>query len=539
MTSPINVQLINRASAAVQRRAFAEAEALCSQVLSQFGEEANALMLLGVMRMEADDHAGAIGFFERARAAMPAHIHVLVNLGAAYRASGRSHEARIVLEQALQIDRRFAIAHNNLGNVLLDLGDKAGAKREYERAIVAQTTYAEPIAGLARLAEEEHRLDDASRLAERALSLAPNHVLAAMTRARVAYRKGEVEKAASQLETLLRAPGLRSTNRIVCEGYLGDALDRLGQFDAAFAAFSRANELQHALYAPIFAQADAPLSPASAGRLRAFVKRFDPSTWQPGPPPERAPVFLVGFPRSGTTLLDQILASHPEIATLEERDALIDAVTTLIRPDGDFDFWATLSEDEIVRLRSLYWRQVEVGLKGAPMKRVFVDKLPLNALLLPVIHRLFPTAKIVLALRDPRDVVLSCYQQRFGMSLAMFQLLKLDTAAAYYDAVMALVRACRERLALDLHEVRYEAVVSDFEATVRALLAFLGVGWDAAVRDYAETARQRTVGTPSAAQVVMPLYASAQGKWRNYRRFLAPVLPTLEPWVEALGYEPS
>jgi tetratricopeptide (TPR) repeat protein len=539
MTSPVNMQLVNRAAAAVQRRAFAEAEELCRQVLAQFGEDANALMLLGVIRIEADDHRGAIAFFERARAAMPAHIHVLVNLGAAYRTTGRLHEARIVLERALEIDRRFAIAHNNLGNVLLDLGDKAGAKREYERACVAQPTYAEPIAGLARLAEEEHRLDDARRLSERALSLAPGQLLAAMTRARVAYRMGEVEKAASQLEALLRAPGLKSTNRVVCEGYLGDALDKLARFDAAFAAFSRANELQHALYAPIFAQADGPMSPASAGRLKAFVERIDPSTWRAAPPAAKVPVFLVGFPRSGTTLLDQILASHPEITTLEERDALVDAASTLIRPDGDFDFWATLGEEEIERLRSLYWRQVEAGLKGAPMKRVFVDKLPLNALLLPVICRVFPTAKIVLALRDPRDVVLSCYQQQFGMSLAMFQLLKLDTAAAYYDVVMALVRACRERLKPDLHEVRYEAVVFDFEATVRALLAFLGVAWDEAVRDYAETARQRAVRTPSASQVVMPLYGSAQGKWRNYRRFLAPVLPALEPWVQAFGYEPS
>jgi hypothetical protein len=250
-------------------------------------------------------------------------------------------------------------------------------------------------------------------------------------------------------------------------------------------------------------------------------------------------VFQVGFPRSGTTLLDQILASHPDVTTLEERDTLVGVADVLIRPDGDFKFWATLDDGEIERLRSLYWQQVDAGLMGAPMKRVFVDKLPLNALLLPVIHRLFPSAKIVLAMRDPRDVVLSCYQQRFGMSLAMFQLLRLDTAAAFYDAVMGLAHACRSRLALDLHEARYESVVTDFESAVRALLEFLGLAWHEGVRDYAATAKQRPIATPSAIQVVQPIYASAQGKWRNYRRFLEPVLPTLEPWVRAFGYEPS
>jgi hypothetical protein len=165
--------------------------------------------------------------------------------------------------------------------------------------------------------------------------------------------------------------------------------------------------------------------------------------------------------------------------------------------------------------------------------------LPLNATLLPVIYRLFPQAKIVFAVRDPRDCVLSCYQQRFGMNAAMFQLLRLETAAAYYDAVMGLVRVCRERLPLDVHEVRHEAVVGDFDAAVGALLSFLGLTWDDAVRGYAETARRRVIATPSAAQVVQPLYTSSQGKWRNYRRFLAPVLPVLDPWVAAFGYEPS
>jgi hypothetical protein len=211
----------------------------------------------------------------------------------------------------------------------------------------------------------------------------------------------------------------------------------------------------------------------------------------------------------------------------------------LVRSEGDFDFWATIADADLEQLRRYYWGQVESGLLGAPMKDVFVDKLPLNAALLPVIHRLFPTAKIVFALRDPRDAVLSCYQQRFGMSAAMFQLLRLDTAARYYDAVMALVRACRAKLPLDVHEVRYEAVVSDFDATVGRLLAFMKLPWDEAVRNYAATAKARSIATPSASQVVLPLYATAQGKWRNYRSFLEPVLPTLEPWVRAFGYEGS
>lgn len=540
MASPLHVQLVQRAVAAFQRRAFAEAAEFAQQVLNQFGDDANALMILAGIRSEAGDTAGSIELYERARAVMPSHIHVLVNLAAAYRATGRLHEARIVLEEALQIDRRFAIGHNNLGNVLLDLGDREGAKRAYERAVVVQANYAEPVAGLARIAEEEHRLDDARRLAERALSLQAGNASAVMTRSRAVYRLGDATRAAADLQALLRSPALSATNRVVSEGYLGEALDKLGRYDDAFAAFSRANQQQYAQNAATLAQDQGPLSLQAVERLTAFVESVDLSTWRPAPPSsEPTPVFLVGFPRSGTTLLDQILASHPRITTLEEHDTLVDSAMALVRPEGDFDFWATISDVDLEQLRTLYWQQVQTGLLGQRMKDVFVDKMPLNAVLLPVIYRLFPDAKIVFAVRDPRDTVLSCYQQRFGMNVAMFQLLRLDTAARYYDAAMKLVRTCRAKLPLAVHELRYEAVVSDFDATVGGVLAFLGVAWDDVVRNYAETAKTRAIGTPSASQVVQPLYATAQGKWRNYRSFLEPVLPTLDPWVRLFGYEVS
>jgi Sulfotransferase family len=133
--------------------------------------------------------------------------------------------------------------------------------------------------------------------------------------------------------------------------------------------------------------------------------------------------------------------------------------------------------------------------------------------------------------------VLSCYQQRFGMNAAMYQLLRLDTATAYYGAVMRLVALSRSKLPLRVHAVKYEDVVGSFEATTRSVLGFLELEWDERVRRYAETASKRTIGTPSAAQVVRPLYGSACGKWRNYSSFLAPYLPALLPWVQAFGYE--
>jgi tetratricopeptide (TPR) repeat protein len=536
--SPSTAELLQRAVAHLQQGDHAAAQTLATTALRQGGPEPNAFMVLGGCRAHAGDLAGAIELYERARALLPTHRHVLVNLAAAYRASGRLASAREALETALHSHPEFAAAHNNLGNVLAELGERAAARRAYQRASALDPAYAEPLAAQARLAEEEHRLDEARALAERARQLAPQDALALLTLARVRLRTEDAAGAIGLLESVLADAGLSSTNRTLAYGALGDAYDRLGRYPEAFAAYTEANRLQYLHYAPQFAHDQGPLSRHGIRRLRAFLDHTDVGAWQASAPVSTAPVFLVGFPRSGTTLLDQMLASHPDIATLEERDTLADAVDVLLNDPAGLDRWAHLPGEELERLRARYWERVRGGGIEPAARAIFIDKQPLNAVLLPLIQRLFPAARIILALRDPRDVVLSCYQQRFGMNAAMYQLLRLDTASAYYDAVMDLVAASRKRLPLDIHTIKYEEVIGEFEATLRALLGFLGLEWDERVRAYAETAQRRAIGTPSAAQVVRPLYVSARGKWRRYRSFLEPILPRLAPWVVAYSYEP-
>jgi tetratricopeptide (TPR) repeat protein len=537
LVPPDSNELIQRAVAALRRHAWGEAAELAHSVLQRCGPEANALMVLASVRAQAGELRGAIELYEHARALMPQHIHVLVNLASLYRTVGKLQEARDHLAAALQVDESFAIAHCNLGNVLTDLGDRAGAVRCYERAAALDPQYADPLAGLALIAEQEHRLDDAGALAERAGRLAPHNALATLTLARVKLRQDSAAGAAAILEVLLRDPTLSLTNRVVAHGYLGEAYDKLALYRAAFRAFSEANALLQQQYAGMPALGRGPLAPASIARLTAFIEESDITAWRPAPPSAATPVFLIGFPRSGTTLLDQILASHPHVTTLEECDNLIDAADELLGSEAALARWADLPDDAIERLRARYWQRVETGLERAPATPLFIDKVPLNAVRLPLIHRLFPAAKIILALRDPRDVVLSCYQQRFGMNVAMYQLLRLDTATAYYDAVMRLVEVSRRKLPLRLHTVKYEDVVVRFEEAVRGVLAFLELEWDDRVYHYAETARRRTIGTPSAAQVVRPLYSSARGRWRNYREFLEPYLQILAPWARTFGYE--
>jgi hypothetical protein len=248
-----------------------------------------------------------------------------------------------------------------------------------------------------------------------------------------------------------------------------------------------------------------------------------------------APVFLVGFPRSGTTLLDQILSSHSRIVCIEEREHFANALAGVIGDKEKLARFAELSDREIETARADYWRRVRAE-EAPPEGAIVVDKLPLNIVVLPLIKRVFPDAKIIFALRDPRDVILSCYQQRFGMNAAMAQFLQLDTAAGYYDAIMRLLEICRERLELDLHQVRYEDVVADLEGAARGLAAFLGVPFEAGMLRFRETALKRDINTPSARQVIQPLYNRSIGRWRRYTQQLAPVLPALSAWAARFGY---
>jgi hypothetical protein len=171
--------------------------------------------------------------------------------------------------------------------------------------------------------------------------------------------------------------------------------------------------------------------------------------------------------------------------------------------------------------------------------KVFVDKYPLNTLKLPLIARLFPDAKILVACRDPRDIVLSCFRHRFSMSAPIYELLSIQGAARYYDAVMQLLIRFGGALKLDTCLVRHEDLVTEFVREMKRICAFLGVDWDPAMGDFALRTRNRAVLTPSTAQLVRGLNTEGVGQWRRYEAQLAPVLPLLKPWIERFFYDPA
>jgi tetratricopeptide (TPR) repeat protein len=532
---------LERIDAALRGQGMPAAAALSIQALAEGVEHPAVLNLAASARHEEGRYEEAVELLKRARKLSPQDPHVLNSLGICLKALGRLPAALEAYDAALRADPRMAAAHCNRASVLEDLNDITAAKAAYERAVALDRNYAEPQACLAWLAAQNGEVDAARAQGERALRLAPGHVLARMALASADLQARDLEGAEARLAELQQDPSLGPVNRSIVQGLIGDLRDAQGRPAEAFAAYEGSNAEMQALHAPRFARPGQESALDHARRLAAWFEAADPAPWREAPParPRAADpavhVFLVGFPRSGTTLLENVMAAHPQVISLEEKDGLAQGMTTYLATNEGLEKLARISPGEAVRQRDAYWSAVR-SFGVEPRGRVFIDKMPLSSINLPLIAKLFPNARILFARRDPRDVVLSCFRRRFGMNASMYQLLTLDGAAAYYDAVMRLAELYRDLLPLPQHLILYESLVEDFDQVASGACAFLGLEWDEGLRDFAAKARTRGITTPSAAQVARGLNREGQGAWRRYKAQMAPVLPLLRPWVDRFGY---
>ena len=316
------------------------------------------------------------------------------------------------------------------------------------------------------------------------------------------------------------------------EDLRGQFLDKLGDAEAAFAAFTRMND-------NVAAEPDDPVSRSERYRSRCRSRLEVMSeewlaSWKAGPVPFHgaSPVFLVGFPRSGTTLLDTMLMGHPDVSVMEEK-LILDEVS---RECGSIDAVAEYDERKVIQARERYF-EAAARFGADANAKVLVDKNPLYLMQVPLIHRLFPDARFILALRHPADVVLSCYFSNFRATPSLMNCLRLDAAAEFYDLAFSSWKRATDLLPADVHTIVYEKLVDDPETQLRSLADWLDLDWRDQMLDHTRTAASRDlIATASYAQVTEPLYRRSVGRWQRYRKHLEPVIPVLRPWAEKFGY---
>lgn len=525
---------LQRASAALQRNDAGGCRALCNAVLAQRPDCWDAYHLRGLAAVQAGDADAAITDLTTAWRARPGNGHAAFWLGRLLRQAQRPAEALAPLEAASQHPTLAIDARYERARALTRLRRSAEAEKQYRHILERNPDHTDAAANLAFLLERRNRLAESARWVHRALERDPRNFIAALTQAVLQRREGDPEGARRRLEPLL-ARTHEPMNRSVVLNQLGQCLDRLGEWTTAFDRFRAANELlrqEHPDGRPV---ADGSYGLSTLRHLRNWLATHPPPGWTDNPHASAAdPVFLVGFPRSGTTLLDQVLSTHSDIEVCEEFE-LFDPVRREWTEGDRLRRLPRMSPDELGEARKRYLDGL-MGHRRTPERPVVVDKLPLNLAYLFLIHRLFPHSRVILALRDPRDACLSSFFQAFDLQGAMPYFLDLGDTARYYDAVMTLATETLAQVGNPVQSLRYEDLVGDFERQVRALIAFLGLEWRDEVLDYRRRARDRIIDTPSYQQVVKPLYTTSIGRWRHYRDAMEPVREILGPWVQRFGY---
>ena len=512
----LGATLVDRGDVEAALGHFRAAVRLRPDVAAAHNNLGNALQIQG-------EFDSALTHLQTAARLQPSAAEVRSNLGKLLLDRGELPEALGHCEAAVRLAPGFAGARVNLGNVLHQFGRLDEAAASFRAAIRIQPELASAHAGLAGVLEQLGDLDAAKASLHEALRHDPRHVgVLARLATRLGGKLPEPDRAA--IEELLADPSLPAEPRGALLFGLAHTLDALGEFERAAGLTAQANALQAAGLRKRGRGYDPEAHARFVDELIAtFTPRFFSRVRGWGVDSER-PVFVVGLPRSGTTLIEQILASHPQVVGAGELrlgQRSYEGLRALGGPTASLR--ECLERLDRAAVRSLAAGHL-AGLRGqnCGTKRV-VDKMPENTLYLGLIAALFPRATLIHCRRDLRDVALSCWLTSFGQ---VRWACDIDHIAARFAAYRRVMDHWRRVLPVPLIEVDYEAVVADPEGSARRLIAACGLEWHPACAEPHRT--RRPVQTASAAQVRQPVYRSSVGRWKNYEPFLAPLFAKLD-----------
>ncbi len=499
---------------------------------------------LGNVLRDKGDLKPALASYRAALQIKPGDPDVVFNMATVLRGLGQLNAAEKLFQQLVEVSPRDHTAHSNLGGVLFRLNRTEEAIECFRRALELRPAFVEAHDNLCEVLEKTNQTDELRKAVAHARTVCrPNDIRIAIRQAQLLRRDDDLEGARKILSGVEKFHPVQAQLNSAYWYLLGDICDRLEDAQTAYRAFVEANIWAakavggRGLKPEKFIQKLGDLQAAYKPVHREVPSETDgESATQPDAP---RLVFLIGFPRSGTTLLDTVLLTHSRISVVEEKPMVQEMVALAADwQTGELPDYENLSADQVKQLRDAYMTRLNQHLPDPVGDGdVVIDKLPLNIVETGLISKVFPDARFLLVLRHPCDCVLSCFMQDFGLNNAMANFLDLKSTAQCYDKVMSLWTTYTSALHLPVHIVKYEQIVGDLEETVSEVLGFLELDWEPAMADYKATAIDRKrIGTPSYHQVVQPIYSRATGRWRRYRGLMVTVLPTLLKWAEIHGY---
>jgi tetratricopeptide (TPR) repeat protein len=565
------VPLVERAMAAHRQGAAETAERLCLDVLELAPARPGALFILYEIRKAQGVHAAAEALIRRIVSLDPNNLPATNELALILLGKGSLAEAELHARNAVRIGPENPQAHNLMGMIMTEanrpqIGEfhyrrvleltgardpillanlawnlKNQGRMEEARALYRESAAAAPDViqtqiGFARLEEADRNFEAATRVLDDATARFPDNLGLRLTRAAVLGRVRRYDEALALIEAVAAGGAMLGANELLEKGRL---LDRMGRYDDAWLAFAEGKALARRLSGHAYLDA---VAARMIDRLRGFFVqsrlRILPRAGIRTDVPQ--PVFILGFPRSGTTLVEQMLSAHSAIAAGDELPVINEITAIMPRmlaspldyPEALSELWMGDQHEGLDNLRDYYLQKVrQLGVLRPGVAR-FTDKMPLNEMHLGLIALLFPEAPLLHVLRHPLDIMVSAFSNAF--THGFYCAADLETAAIHYMRVMELVQHYRAEMTLRYLPVRYEDIVTDQEGSVRTMLRFIGEPFDPACLAFHENLRYAR--TASYAQVTEKLYDRSVGRWRHYRAQLEPVMPILAPMIERLGY---
>jgi thioredoxin-like negative regulator of GroEL len=483
----------------------------------------------------------ALDLFEAAVRKYPQNLVALVD---ASRALGARFE---ITRAEAMLDRIMKLAANN--PKLLHLAGQSyrmifrpdKALSCFQRVVTMTKEIPDAQLELAVLYERRHRVNEAYSLIEDCLRADPDYLEAEFFRAGLLRRMKDDAAA----ETVLRklSANEQADPQVRAQAWAGIAqmLDRTGDFEGAMRSMLNCKEILMHSEAPLLKESEVLQS-----HLHKLAESLTPTHFHRWVEAgctfsQQKMAVLAGFPRTGTTLLEQVLDSHPGLVSSDEREAfgrdIFPAMwlteKTRVPTAEAFD---AIPPERLSAQRTRYLNYMAAALNQPIGDRIHLDKNPTMTLLIPGMLRLFPETKLLIALRDPRDVVVSCFMQYLPLNTNSVCFLTLERTARRYAHDMGVWLKLREIIPTPWLQVRYEDCVADLEKEAQRVLDFLGLPWDPSVLNYRERLKAKAVNSPTYEAVSKPLYTSAIGRWKNYQKYLEPCLPILQPFIEAFGY---
>jgi len=498
-----------------------EATAVAREALARWPADADLLRILADAQMVWEDYEGAERTARALLAVAPGDTDANVELVRALIGQWRLDEAIAASDAFVARRPESADAHGARGIALKQAGRLQEAAQAFERAIELEPEFSAAWSNLGQTWTDLGDLERADECLRRALALDPELPEALFNRLSTRRNGPQHAEEIARVEALSRAGHLTLSDRTSLHFALGKAYDDLGDYDRAFAHFERGNALKRRTVRFV---------PEKFEQwVQGFHDTFTPELFErlrgSGCASER-PVFIVGMPRSGTTLIEQILASHPQVYGADELDTmsvLAESIPSRIGAGLEYPLAAAgLDAGTCTALGREYLEHIATL---DPRSARVTDKMPSNYFHLGLIALVLPGARVIHCVRDPMDACFSNFIQFFGT--AHYYSYSLEHIAVYYREYARIMRHWHEVLPLAVHEVRYEHLVEDPEAHTRAMLEHLGLAWDDACLAFHRT--RRAVRTASHWQVRQPIYRSARQRWRRYAKHL-------EGLAEQIGY---